>query len=168
MNHPVMTIGDLAHRTGVAVKVLRRQQNMGLIYTRGRSPAGYRLFDEDALRCVHVVRGLRDLGLTEAQIAHLAACCDDNPALVGPPLAALLTRAHARIDARIHQLERQRRRIDAFQRRHHDALSGRDAFRTPDPWGSTRPNRPAPLDSPTGGTPEAGSVITAPTDRDST
>ena len=49
---PVMTIGDLARRTSVAVKVLRRQQDMGLIYTRGRSPAGYRLFDENALRCV--------------------------------------------------------------------------------------------------------------------
>jgi DNA-binding transcriptional MerR regulator len=88
-----MTIGDLARRTGVAVKVPRPQQNMVLIYTRGHSPAGYRLFDENALRCVHVVRGLRDLGLTEAPIAHLAGCCDDNPALVGPPLATLLARA---------------------------------------------------------------------------
>jgi DNA-binding transcriptional MerR regulator len=46
-----MTIGDLARRTGVAVKVVRRRQDMGLIYTRGRSPAGYRIFDEKALRC---------------------------------------------------------------------------------------------------------------------
>jgi len=49
-----MTIGDLARRAGVAVKVVkvvRRQQDMGLIYTRGRTPAGYRIFGEKALRC---------------------------------------------------------------------------------------------------------------------
>jgi DNA-binding transcriptional MerR regulator len=45
-----MTTGDLARRTGVAVKVVRRQQDMGLIYARGRSTAGYRVFDEKALR----------------------------------------------------------------------------------------------------------------------
>jgi hypothetical protein len=35
-----MTIEDLARRTGVAVKVVRRQQDMGLIYTRRRTPPG--------------------------------------------------------------------------------------------------------------------------------
>ena len=150
-----MTIGDLARRTGVAVKVLRRQQDMGLIYTHGRSPAGYRLFDENALRCVAVVRGLRDLGLTEAEIAQLARCCGDNPWLVGPPLAVLLARSQARVDARIQKLEERRQRIDAFQHRHHDALTGRDAFRTFDPWDFTPRNRPAPLDSATGGRPDA-------------
>ena len=51
-------------------------------------------------------------------------------------------------------------RIDAFQRRHHDALTECDAFETPDPWGSLPPNRPAPLDFPTGGRPdvECGNV----------
>lgn len=130
---PAMTIGDLARRTGVAVKVLGRQQDLGLIYTRGRSPAGYRLFDENALSCVRIVRGLRDLGLTEAQIQQLAQHCDDNPALVGPPLAALLQRSRARIDARIHQLEQQRQLIDTFQRRYRDALTGQVACATPAP-----------------------------------
>ena len=49
MNRPLVTIGDLARRTGVAEKVVRRQQDMGLIYTRGRSPGGYHVFDEKAL-----------------------------------------------------------------------------------------------------------------------
>jgi len=130
-----MTIGDLARRTGVAVKVLRRQQDLGLIYTRGRSPAGYRLFDENALWCVRIVPGLRDLGLTEAEIQHLAQHCDQNPALVGPPLAALLHRSRGRIDARIHELEQQRQLIDAFQHRYRDALGGHRACAIPDPWG---------------------------------
>jgi MerR family transcriptional regulator, copper efflux regulator len=132
---PAMTIGDLARRTGVAVKVLRRQQDLGLIYTRGRSPAGYRLFDENALWCVRIVRGLRDLGLTEAEIQQLAETCDNNPGLVGPPLAALLQRSRARIGARIHELEQQRQRIDTFEHRYHDALTEHGASGTPDPGG---------------------------------
>jgi hypothetical protein len=51
MNRPLVTIGDLGRRTGVAVKVVRLQQDMGLIYTRRRTPAGYRIFDEKALCC---------------------------------------------------------------------------------------------------------------------
>jgi hypothetical protein len=47
VNRPLVTIGDLGRRTGVAVKVVRRQQDMGLIYT----PAGYRIFAEKALCC---------------------------------------------------------------------------------------------------------------------
>lgn len=132
---PAMTVGDLARRTGVSVKVLRRQQDLGLIYTRGRSPAGYRLFDENALWCVRIVRALRDLGLTEAEIQQLAETCDTNPGLVGPPLAALLQRSRARIDARIHELEQQRHRIDTFAHRYREALTGHGACGTPDPWG---------------------------------
>lgn len=135
---PAMTIGELARRTGVAVKVLRRQQDLGLIYTRGRSPAGYRLFDETALWCVRIVRGLRDLGLTEAEIQHLAQHCDDNAGLVGPALAALPQRSRDLIDARIHQLEQQRRLIDTFQHRYRDALTGHRACGTPDPRGHDR------------------------------
>jgi hypothetical protein len=33
------------------------------------------------LWCVRIVRGLRDLGLTEAQIQQLARHCDDTPGL---------------------------------------------------------------------------------------
>jgi MerR family copper efflux transcriptional regulator len=132
---PAMTIGELARRTGVAVKVLRRQQDLGLIYTRGRSPTGYRLFDENALWCVRIVRGLRDLGLTEAEIQQLAETCDNNPGLVGPPLAALLQRSRARIEAHIHELEPQRQRIDTFLHRYHDALTEHGARPIPDPGG---------------------------------
>src|SRR5258707_14969887 len=71
VEQPAMTIGDLARRTGVAVKVLRRQQDLALIYTRGRSPAGYLLFDENALSCLRIVPGLRYLALTEAEIQQL-------------------------------------------------------------------------------------------------
>ena len=52
---PVMTIGTLARRTGVPVKTLREYEDLGLIYTVGRSAGNYRLFGEEALWCVGVV-----------------------------------------------------------------------------------------------------------------
>jgi DNA-binding transcriptional MerR regulator len=48
-----MTIGALSRRTGIPVKALRTYEDMGLIYTVGRSPGNYRLFDDEAdnVRC---------------------------------------------------------------------------------------------------------------------
>nr|WP_247600225.1 MerR family DNA-binding protein [Mycobacterium intracellulare] len=134
--------------------MLRRQQDMGQIYARGRSRGGYRLFDENALWCVRIVRALRDLGVTEAEIQQLAQACDTNPGLIGPPLAALLDRSRARIDERIQQLEQQRQRIDTFAHSYRDALTGQVALTTADPWGPVLTNPAVRLDSPTGGRPD--------------
>ena len=112
MNTPVMTIGDLARRTGVPAKVLRRHHDLGLIYGLGRSRAGYRLFDEHALWCVGVITTLRALGLSEAEIRQLAATCDDAAWPVGPQLAELLARSRTRIEARIRDVVR---RTDAVE-----------------------------------------------------
>ena len=66
-----MTIGDLSARTGVPVKALREYTDLGLIYTLGRSPAGYRLYtDEDLTRLQHVVV-YRRLGFGLEEIADL-------------------------------------------------------------------------------------------------
>ncbi len=112
----VMTIGQLSRRSGMSVKALRRYEGMGLIYTVGRSPAGYRLFDEDALWCVRVIGNLRGLGLTVAEIRQLAGiylAAPEEP--IGPHLAGRLRAARSRMDVRIAELRELRRRIDDFE-----------------------------------------------------
>src|SRR6516162_6157030 len=69
----VMTIGTLARRTGVPVKTLREYEDLGFIYTVGRSAGNYRLFGEEALWCVGVVGTLRGLGLTLSEVQELTA-----------------------------------------------------------------------------------------------
>lgn len=131
-----MTIGELARRSGTSVKALRRYEGMGLIYTVGRSPAGYRLFDQDALWCVGVIGNLRSLGLTVAEIRELAGVYlarPDQP--IGPHLAERLRCVRARLDARIAELQQVRRRLDDFEASHRaelDSQSGTD-FRAGDP-----------------------------------
>src|SRR2546430_2586180 len=96
-----MTIGRVSRRTGVPVKTLRKYEDLGLIYTAGRSPANYRLFDEEALWCVGVIGGLRELGLTLAEICELAEIYlarTEDP--VGPRLSAVLQAARGPCRAR--------------------------------------------------------------------
>jgi MerR family transcriptional regulator, copper efflux regulator len=120
-----MTIGVLARRTGMSVAAIRRFETLGLIYSAGRSPANYRLFDDSALWCIGVIRTLRSLGLTIREVIELAAIYLEAPGQPpGPALAALLDRADARITERLDELAELRRGIAAFRSIHAAALAG--------------------------------------------
>jgi len=130
-----MTIGTLARRTGVPVKALREYEDAGLIYTVGRSPGNYRLFDDTALWCVGVIGTLRALGLTLAEIRQLTTRYlgrPDEP--IGPHLATLLHAARTRTDTQIAELQQRRQRIEQFEADHAAQLAGAAAdFRAGDP-----------------------------------
>ena len=57
------SIGELARRTGLTVKAIRFYSDRGIVPPTDRSPAGYRLYDIDAVARLDLVRTLRDLGL---------------------------------------------------------------------------------------------------------
>jgi len=122
----LMTVGELARRTGLSIKAIRQYEGLGLIYSAGRSEGNYRLFDESALWCAQVISTLRMLGLTIKEIDRLGRdylSRPDEP--VGPRVAALLDRAERRIDDRIAELEAVRGRIRDFRTAHAAALAGR-------------------------------------------
>ena len=131
-----MTIGQLSRRTGVNVKTLREYEGMGLIYTVGRSAGNYRLFDESALWCVDIIRNLRSLGLTVAEVREIAGIYLGQPnEPIAPHIAVRVRAARSRIDARIHELQQLRRRIDKFDASHavELAAAGRSGPRATDP-----------------------------------
>lgn len=135
----MMTIGVLARRTGLPVKTLREYESMGLIYTVGRSPGNYRLFGEEALWCVGMVRVLRGLGLTLAEIQELATAYlqpSDEP--IGPRVSKVLREAHDRTEARIADLHALLQRIEAFEASHAAELAGRVDFHLQDPRSKER------------------------------
>lgn len=111
-----MTIGQLSRHTGVPIKVLRHYEDLGFLYTLGRSEGNYRLFGQEALWCVQVIEGLRSLGLTLKEIRALVTCYLERP---GEPssvlLEAHLAQALARVETRLTALEAQRQRILEFQ-----------------------------------------------------
>ena len=121
----LMTVGELAARTGLSIKTVRELEGRGLIYTAGRSPANYRLFDESALWCAQVVRNLRSLGLTIREIEQLAGVYLERPGEpIGPHLAELLVQVDRRLGERIEQLQDVRARVRAFRAEHGAELAG--------------------------------------------
>jgi DNA-binding transcriptional MerR regulator len=144
-----MTIGGLSRQTGVSVKTLRQYEDLGLIYTVGRSAGNYRLFDAEAMWCVGAVGTLRALGLTLGEIQELAGSYLCQPGdNIGPMVAGMLGVVRARTQARIAELHQLLQRIDDFETSGAAELSGRADFRAQDPrLGQAR------LDSPPGGSP---------------
>lgn len=141
-----MTIGSLSRRVGVAVKVLRSYEDLGLIATVGRSSGNYRLFGEEALWCVAAVEELRGLGLTLVEITELAEPYLRSDAPLGPQVAAVLEAARRRTTERIDGLQARLDRLDRFEKQHVEELAGRADFRADDPCLGG-----GGLDSPTGG-----------------
>jgi DNA-binding transcriptional MerR regulator len=123
-----MTVGELSRRTGVPVKALREYTDLGLIYTMGRSPANYRLYDADAEWCVRFIGDLRGLGLTVAEIRELTSrrLTEDGQSY-GTRLASYLDRSRERLEQRITAGQRMLRRIEEFEAAHRVELAGRDA-----------------------------------------
>ncbi|MDT0426845.1 MerR family transcriptional regulator [Streptomyces salyersiae] len=65
------SIGELARRTGVPVRTIRFYSDTGVVAPTGRSPAGYRLYDLDALLRLELARTLRELGMDLATVRRV-------------------------------------------------------------------------------------------------
>ena len=79
-----LTIGKLARLAAVSVDTLRFYEKQGLLRPAGKSEAGYRLYQQDALRRLHFIRHAQRCGLSLAEIGDLLelkrrddACCED-------------------------------------------------------------------------------------------
>ena len=119
-----MTVGQLARRTGVPIKVLRKYEDLGFLYSLGRSESTYRLFGEEALWCVQVVQSLRSLGLTLKELQVLTTCyLERSNEPVDGLLQEQLAQALARIETHIATLQEIRQRNLEFRA----ALSGAPA-----------------------------------------
>lgn len=68
-----MTIGDLARRSGVPVKTLRYYSDEGLLPPAERTRSGYRVYAEEAVLRLDLVRTLRDAGVGIAAIKAILA-----------------------------------------------------------------------------------------------
>lgn len=68
-----ITIGALARRSGVPVKTLRFYSDEGLLPPVGRTRSGYRVYAEDAIVRLDLIRTLREAGLAIAAIKAILA-----------------------------------------------------------------------------------------------
>ena len=81
---PMFTIGKLASLTDVSNDTLRYYEHQGLLEPAGKSPAGYRLYNDASARRIRFIKQAQQCGFTLAQIRELlvlrncdATCCGD-------------------------------------------------------------------------------------------
>lgn len=65
------SIGELSRRAGLPVRTIRFYSDSGVVAPTSRSPAGYRLYDLDALLRLELVRTLRELGMDLATVQRV-------------------------------------------------------------------------------------------------
>ena len=68
---PSLRIGEVARRTGLPVKTIRYYCDEGLLQPRARSSGGYRLFDEENLAELAIIRALRAMDVSIPEFARI-------------------------------------------------------------------------------------------------
>ena len=66
-----MQIGDVADRVGLSLKTVRHYEEVGLVPVARRSPGGFRLYDEHAVRRLLVIKQMKPLDFTLEQMREL-------------------------------------------------------------------------------------------------
>ena len=106
-----LTVAEVSERTGVTRKALRHYEALGLVEPAGRTEAGYRLYDDEALRRIDLVGRAKVLGLSlseASEFLHVAeGCCGDHH----PELAALVERKLDETERRLTELATLRRTL---------------------------------------------------------
>lgn len=76
-----MNIGALGKATGVNIETIRYYERIGLLPAPDRTPAGYRQYGPEHLRCLSFIRRGRDLGFQIEAIRALLRLAQhpDNP-----------------------------------------------------------------------------------------
>lgn len=100
MTNPLLTIGELARRSGVPVRTLRFWSDEGVLPETDRSGGGYRRYDARAVARLDLVRTLRELGLGLDEVRAVLEQRRELPHIAAAHVAA--------IDARIRILRTQR------------------------------------------------------------
>jgi DNA-binding transcriptional MerR regulator len=98
---PSLRIGEVAQRSGLPVKTIRYYCDEGLLQPRARSESGYRLFDEENLAELTIIRSLRAMDVSIPELVRIlevrrAGVC--NCSVLKDSIAAKMESINLRID----------------------------------------------------------------------
>lgn len=125
-----MRISQLAERSGVPATTLRFYEDAGLL-APGRSPAGYRMYGEDAVARLAFIGSAKHLGLPLEEIGELLGVWEDGAC------ADVKADLRPRITARLAEAEHRLAELSAFTDSLHGVLRNLDAL----------PDRTVPCDA---------------------
>lgn len=101
---PTMHIGALAERTGMSLRTLRHYDETGLLKPSGRSEGGFRLYTDEDLARLLVIRRMKPLGFSLDEMADLLEVVDRLRAGADDSDSAL----RARLDSYVESAETRR------------------------------------------------------------
>jgi DNA-binding transcriptional MerR regulator len=102
------TIGETARRSGFSASALRFYEDIGLVDPAGRTPSGYRLYDDAALARLAFIARAKQLGCSLEEITDLADIWD------GQRCGPVQRRFHDLITAKLRDAETQVAELSAF------------------------------------------------------
>ncbi|WIB25702.1 MerR family transcriptional regulator [Curtobacterium sp. MCSS17_015] len=102
-----MHIGELADRTGLSTRTVRHYDDVGLLHPTGRTEGGFRLYTQDDLQRLLVIRRMKPLGYSLEQMAELLGIIDRLEGVDG----AERDRLQAEIDAYVADTEERRAKL---------------------------------------------------------
>jgi len=138
-NTQLLTTGEAMAQTGLSRKALRLYERTEIVVP-ARNEAGYRLYDADAMRRLHLISRARGLNvhITElAEFLDIAEGCGDRN---HTELIALVTAKLRETDQRVHELQELRQTLQTTLQRleldaatsGHDQVHGVDHSRAPE------------------------------------
>ncbi len=106
----MMQIGEVAARTELSLRSLRHWEDVGLVRPSGRSVGGFRLYTEDDVEKILVIRRMKPLGFT---LDQMRSAMRDIEALREPAARDEHDDARARLDALLADATERRARLEA-------------------------------------------------------
>ena len=74
-----LTVSALADTVGLSADTVRYYERVGLLPPPARSAAGYRLYDQDAVGRLRLIKGAQRAGLRLREIGELLQVADPRP-----------------------------------------------------------------------------------------
>ncbi|WNY33974.1 MerR family transcriptional regulator [Curtobacterium flaccumfaciens] len=102
-----MRIGELADRTGLSIRTVRHYDDVGLLHPTGRTEGGFRLYSDDDLHRLLVIRRMKPLGYSLEQMAELLGILDGLETADGIER----DRLQAQLDAHVVDTEERRAKL---------------------------------------------------------
>ena len=97
-----------AERTGLSLRTIRFYEENGLVPPTGRTAGGFRLYGEDAVARLEVIKRMKPLGFSLEEMSELLTLLDDLAAAPGDPaLVDRLRMFHEAATARVTALREQ-------------------------------------------------------------
>jgi DNA-binding transcriptional MerR regulator len=104
----LLQIGQVAERTGLSLRTIRFYEENGLVRPTSRTGGGFRLYSEDDVARLEVIKRMKPLGFTLDEMSELLTLLADLAAAPGhPALIDRLTMFHEAATARVRALQEQ-------------------------------------------------------------